>query len=250
MLVFSVSEVAGQGHWFDNVVSDDTIQSFLDKYLDPYQNPGLNLPPLPESFTISTLNPASTGSRGSIKILQLEVPYRLATIRVHRVGDGTKWILHTSNVRRFAFYDDVRSQISSWTIDGQKFNDAPKKGPSYLREKLGPNKFQWTLVPDLLWISEERYSSTYGPVSQIFSHPFLIVIPSKPTGNSAVYRMAAQHLTTSWYLYGRGGVQIVKDVDVRDGMSAKYHLIVLGGSKDNYYTRKRENEGDSTNLGM
>jgi hypothetical protein len=217
--------------------------------LDPFKNPGHPLPSLPDAFTISTLNPASTGSKGGIKILQLEVPYRLATIRVHRVGDGTKWVLNTTNVRRFGFLKDDRAKISSWSIDGQDFNEPPKVGPSYLRKEIENGSYQWQLTPDLLWISEERYSSTYGPASQIFNHPFLIVIPSNPKGDPAIYRQAAQHLATSWFLHGRGGTQIIRDVDVRDGISAKYHLIVLGGSKDNSFAKKREGEGASNNMG-
>ncbi|KAJ3314345.1 hypothetical protein HDU76_002435, partial [Blyttiomyces sp. JEL0837] len=195
---------------------------------------------VPDAFTISTLNPGSTGSKGGIKILQLEVP--LATIRVHRLNEnGTQWILNTTNVRRFGFMKDDRVKITSWGIDGMDFTEPPKVGPSYLRKE---GEKEWKLANDLLWISEERYSSTYGPASQILNHPFVIVIPSEPTVvNVTVYRQAAQHLATSWYLYGRGGTQIIRDVDVRDGLAAKYNLIVLGGPRDNKFTKRREGEG-------
>ncbi|KAJ1566197.1 hypothetical protein HK405_010803, partial [Cladochytrium tenue] len=237
----TLSEVPGQGHWFSGVVDDDEVQEFLNTYLDPKRNPGLPHPPLPDAFTVSTINPASTESKGGIRILQLEVPYRLGRIRVHR--NGGHWMLNTTNVRRFAFLHDVRLDAQSWSVDGTDFPDPPKIGPSYLRQEGEPD---WRIARDLLWISQERYSSTYGPVSQVFNHPFLIVVPSHPTViPMAEYRRAAQHLATSWYLFGRGGTQIVRDVDVRDGVAAKYHLIVLGGPLDNYYTRKRHSEGAS-----
>ncbi|KAJ3218634.1 hypothetical protein HDU67_004687 [Dinochytrium kinnereticum] len=235
----NISEVPGQGHWFEGVVNDDTLQNFLDKYINPENNPGLPHPPLPEAFTLSTLNPASSGSKGSIRILQLEVPYRLASIRVHR--DGNKWMLNTTNVRRFGWAKDDRVKIDSWSIDGTDFPEPPKIGPSYLRED---GETEWKVATDLLWISVERYSSTYGPASQILTHQFLIVIPSNPTViDISVYRKAAQNLAASWYLFGRGGTQIIRDVDVRDGLSAKYHMIVLGGPKDNVFTKRREGEG-------
>ncbi|KAJ3283781.1 hypothetical protein HDU79_008768 [Rhizoclosmatium sp. JEL0117] len=234
-----LSEVYGQGHWFTGIMDDDILSEFLDKHLDPEKNPGLNHPPLPEAFTISTLNPGSTGSKGGIKILQLEVPFRLAQIRVHR--EGTKWILNTINVRRFGFLKDSRAKIDTWEIDGMVFNEPPKIGPSYLRLD---GEAEWKLVPDLLWISEERYWSTYGPAVQILNHPFLIVVPSNPTIiPKETYHRNAQLIATSWYLYGRGGTQIIRDIDVRDGIAAKYHLIVLGGPKDNLFTRRREKEG-------
>ncbi|KAJ3009455.1 UNVERIFIED_CONTAM: hypothetical protein HDU68_002701 [Siphonaria sp. JEL0065] len=234
-----ISEVYGQGHWFTGIMNDDILSTFLDKNLDPTLNPGLPHPPLPDAFTISTLNPGSTGSKGGIKILQLEVPFRLAQIRVHR--EGNHWVLNTINVRRFGFLKDERAKIDTWEIDGMKFNEPPKVGPSYLRKD---DETEWKLVPDLLWISEERYWSTYGPAVQILNHPFLIVVPSNPiTISSETYHRNAQLIATSWYLYGRGGTQIIRDIDVRDGIAAKYHLIVLGGPKDNLFTRRREKEG-------
>ena len=72
----------------------------------------------------------------------------------------------------------------------------------------------------------------------------MIVIPSSPTQIPiSIYRRAAQHIATSWYIFGRGGTQIIRDIDVRDGVSARYHLIVLGGTKDNMFAKKRESEG-------
>jgi hypothetical protein len=59
-------EDKGKGHWYDGVLSDETAQSFLDQYLLPENNPGLSLPDFPEEFVISTLNPASSGSKVSI----------------------------------------------------------------------------------------------------------------------------------------------------------------------------------------
>ncbi|KAJ3121874.1 hypothetical protein HK100_012200 [Physocladia obscura] len=238
-----LSEVHGQGHWFSGIMNDDDLNDFLSSNLDPERNPGLLLPPLPEAFTISTLNPGSTGSKGGLKILQLEVPFRLAHIRIHR--EGNHWILNTSNVRRFGFLKDERVNIASWEIDGMSFNEPPKIGPSYLRIE---GEQEWKPVPDLLWISEERYWSTYGPAAQILNHPFLVVVPSNPKVISAsTYQRNARLIATSWYLYGRGGTQIIRDIDVRDGIAAKYHLIVLGGPEDNLFTKRRETEGGTEN---
>eukprot|EP00842_Homolaphlyctis_polyrhiza_P000096 jgi/Hompol1/1087/HPOL_002640-RA len=235
-----MQEIPGKGHWFEGVLNDQSVQSFLDYHLSPDTNPELALPPLPTAFTIQTLNPASTGSKGGIRILQLEVPFRLATIRVHR--NGNMWILNTTNVRRFGFVkDDRQHDIVSWSIDGTDFKTRPADaGPSYL--KVGN---QWQLASDLLWISRERHPSTYGPTSLIFSHPFCIVVPSLPSANKTLYRQLAQHIASSWYLYALGGTQIIRDVDVLDGLAAKYNLIVLGGPLDNLYTRRRESEGAS-----
>jgi hypothetical protein len=165
----SISEVDGKGHWFDGVLSDDEAQKFLDRYLDREVNPTLLKPPFPDAFTITTMNPFSTGSKGGIRILQAQVPFRLATLRVRRKGD--QWIMDTTNVRRLGFvYDERQEGISSFSLDGKLFGIPPSKaGPSYLRNSMMD---PWEAAPDLLWISKERHPGTYGPVIHVC--PYLL----------------------------------------------------------------------------
>lgn len=162
--LFSISELAGKGHWFDGVLSDDETQKFLDRYLDREINPTLLKPPFPDAFTITTMNPFSTGSKGGIRILQAQVPFRLATLRVRRKGD--QWIMDTTNVRRLGFvYDERQEGISSFSLDGKLFGIPPSNaGPSYLRNSMVD---PWEAAPDLLWISKERHPGTYGPVIHV-----------------------------------------------------------------------------------
>lgn len=238
-------EDRGKGHWYDGILNDFIIQKFLISHIDPALNPSLSLPALPNPFTITTLNPGSSGFRAGIRILQLIVPFRLATITVQRFGNH--WKLSTTNVRRFGFTRDSRQdEIRTWSIDETEFDSPPADaGPSYLKtgnytwEVLRFNK----LSPDLLWISRERSPTTYGPLSQIFSHPFRIVIPSSPTANLTLYRDLAKGIANSWYIYARGSTQIIRDIDVFDGITARYNLIVLGDPRDNYYTLRRTQGG-------
>ena len=132
--IFSFTEDAGQGHWFSGVLNDKPVQEFLKQQLDINHNSSFSSPPLPNAFSISTMNPATTGSKGGIRILQLRVPFRLATIRVHRLGNS--WILNTTNVRRFGFVKDSRQiGIEAWSIDGTDFPTPPlDSGPSYLKQ--------------------------------------------------------------------------------------------------------------------
>jgi hypothetical protein len=232
-------EDPGKEHWYEGVLSDQIVQTFLDQFIDPKRNPELQLPQLPNPFTISTLNPGSTGSRGGIQILQLIIPYRLASITVEQ--SGAHWKLTTSNVRRFGFVRDPRQNgIQTWSVDSSDFDQPPSNaGPSYLKT----GNYTWEVAEDLLWISRERSPTTYGPISQIFTHPLRIVIPSSPTANLNLYRELARHLTTQWYTYSRGTTQIIRDVDVLDGFVARYNLIVLGDPRDNYYTMRRSQGG-------
>jgi hypothetical protein len=126
-------EDKGKGHWYDGVLNDDLAQEFLNTYIDPSKNPSLDLPALPNPFTVSTVNPGSSGSRGGISILQLTVPFRLAKITV--VIEGDHWKLSTTNVRRFAFNRDKRQDgVKSFSVDNTRFDNPPTDiGLSYLK---------------------------------------------------------------------------------------------------------------------
>jgi hypothetical protein len=55
-----ISEVPNEGHWWNGVVDDATMQAFFSARAIQ------SLPPLPSSFTVTTINPLSFGGRGSI----------------------------------------------------------------------------------------------------------------------------------------------------------------------------------------
>ena len=59
------------------------------------------------------------------------------------------------------------------------------------------------------------------------------------------FRLMAESIATSWYIYSRGSAQIIKDIEVLDGVTAKYNLIVLGDPRDNEYTLARTKAGTS-----
>ena len=54
-----VSEIPGQGHWFDGIVDDTIMQTFFNTHFS------YNLPSLPNTFTVVTLNPASSDGKFS-----------------------------------------------------------------------------------------------------------------------------------------------------------------------------------------
>ena len=59
-------------------MNDDEMQGFLNGFVGNASGRigEVALPPFPDEFTLTSLNPASSGSKGSIRILQLEIPFR------------------------------------------------------------------------------------------------------------------------------------------------------------------------------
>jgi hypothetical protein len=71
-LAVGISEVAGQGHWWDTIMDDDVLAPFYETALQQ-----VGLPPLPRVVEVVTLNPATTTGRGGLRIEQLRTPYLL-----------------------------------------------------------------------------------------------------------------------------------------------------------------------------
>jgi len=64
--------VPDAGHWFDGIMDEDDVAPFLAQY----GSSNASLPGFPTRFNAVTLNPASSGPRGSVHIYQLRLPFR------------------------------------------------------------------------------------------------------------------------------------------------------------------------------
>jgi len=225
----SLSEVKGEGHWFTGIMDDAEIQAFIDNYTDPNKGSRQALPAFPAQFTFSTLNPSSSGSKGSIAIQQLAIPYRMG--RIH-VQTGSSWVLTTENVRRFSFQADSRRTAASFTVDGEFFGTIQVSPMNYCRTDA-----RWRLCTGD-WVLQERSPATYGPIFQIYESPCLVVIGSRagPVEAEAHLRMGLE-IANTMYLYGRANVEILFDTDFPDiPASELYNLILLGGPQSNTVT--------------
>lgn len=67
-----LSEVPDAPHYFDGVMNGDVMAPFIAQYTSPTAE----RPAFPGTFTAVTLNPASSGARGSVHIYQLRIPFR------------------------------------------------------------------------------------------------------------------------------------------------------------------------------
>ncbi|RUP44619.1 hypothetical protein BC936DRAFT_149213, partial [Jimgerdemannia flammicorona] len=237
-------ETPGKAHWWEDVLSDDVITRFLDRFVDPsairreQEDEAFSL-----EFTLTVANPAGTGSKGGVMVEQLRVPYRLGKIRVVITDNGI-WTLKTTNIRRFKFVNDEprvikrRGEIRKVVVDGFRFTAEDVVGKGGWFERL--EGVEWKFSTSPIWLATERHPRTYGPAHQIFeSHrPLLIVTPPR-----AEYVHVAQKVAHDWYLYGRGDAVIFRDHDwtldklIRQG-EYEGNLVLVGGPGENVITRK------------
>ncbi|EFA77664.1 hypothetical protein PPL_12272 [Heterostelium album PN500] len=234
-----ISEVPNEGHWFDGILGDSYMQQFYQSIISG----GLSHPPIPKTFTVTTNNPASSGQRANIEILQLTTPFRVGRIQITQVpqpnGD-LYWVISTQNVRRFGIAPTPVRQVmpTHVKIDGQLFSVAYL--PNY--HFTAPDKYgiYWNVSDDTTWQQLERSASTYGPMRQIFEKPFSIVTGSNVSVETTeVFEWAASYISNFWQTYGRGSPQIVSDAEfVPTADCATSNYILLGSPYENAVTNK------------
>eukprot|EP01133_Synstelium_polycarpum_P013893 gene13893-16389_t len=216
-----LSMVPGEGHWFNGVVDDAIMQSFFNQHVQSA------IPTLPSTFIVTTLNPASSGSRGGIQILQLTQPYRVAKIRVTGSTTST-WTLRTQNVRRIGFVPFAQAPTSI-VIDGQTFKYA-----QYPTTHFCGGIGNWEVCTSKSWLWAERNPATYGPVVQIVQSPLLFVYGTQGSAQQTqVYRDAAVYLSNTLYYQMRYAIDVMSDNDFSSSLLSTYNVVLFGGPANN-----------------
>lgn len=219
------SEAVGELHWFDSVFRTPIVDSFVDGLLTIEPKPSTEV-----DFTVTTANPDESGSKNGFKILEMEVPGRLARIQVS-INDSTV-VLHSRNVKTFSL------------------------DPAMLRSKLGLTVTSirldgGTSIPAhrtlmTLHVSGRRLSIAdssisirrYGPLISILSTPTPLILVVGTRSSLAVQ----QHLTSiatriahDAYLYAKIRCRIVLDVDFE---GERGNVVLIGDALSNEVTRR------------
>lgn len=262
----SLSEVPGKGHWFDGVVDDDDLQPFLTKHLSARFKPEL-----PQEFSLFTMNPASSGSRGGLRIMSLEVPFDIGRIivKVDFPEPGT-WTIETLNVRRLRYQPvagilahperilidsmEEPTTIHASSLESQKqVMDFCVKGSSRLNARANADQrpVQWKLCHDTKkWgtvRSKERGPDNSGPGFQVFSERKVTIVYPEDDEN-----LQETAISLSNRLYIRGiSAQVTTDSDVSRGQlssAGDSNIVLLGGPNMNRMASKLYSNGYSADI--
>ncbi|KAI8094838.1 Alpha/Beta hydrolase protein [Gilbertella persicaria] len=191
-----VLEAIGQGHWFDSVFSDKSVQDFLKTTTTKNES---------NEFCVTLVNPAGIGSVHGIQVQQMAVPYRLGKIYGTRTTNGnkTRVTLKTTNIASFRLTKHFKG-CHTLIVDGDVFSNLESQRGFCFALDIKNSK-RWKL--DNVKIGE-RNIAHYGPIHRMYEscHPLVIVIP-----NHEVYRHAALQIAHDWLLYGRGDTMILYD---------------------------------------
>ncbi|KAL9541721.1 hypothetical protein MBANPS3_008961 [Mucor bainieri] len=222
------SEVLGQGHWWDTVFHDKTVQQFLDLHTSPRQEKKeLN------EFCITLMNPAGNGSVHGIHVEQMMIPYRLGKIKgvfstIDNSSNSSKTLLtlKTTNIASFRFTKHFKG-CNKLVVDGDKFSHLEKHHTGDGGVTLsfdGKKSKRWKLEGIK---SNERNAANYGPIHRMYesTKPLVVIIPSC----SSHYKHVALQITHDWYLYGRGDSMILYDTQAISSnimLDYPYHIYL------------------------
>eukprot|EP01105_Mastigella_eilhardi_P000196 TRINITY_DN1023_c0_g1_i1.p1 TRINITY_DN1023_c0_g1~~TRINITY_DN1023_c0_g1_i1.p1 ORF type:complete len:584 (-),score=99.03 TRINITY_DN1023_c0_g1_i1:64-1815(-) len=166
-------------HWFGGILNDADSMAFAQNITKWTARPRS----IPAHFRVVTMNPASSGSVGSIRILQVALLSRKATADVTIHSDGT-WTIATSNVLRFGFekHPLVQYPTGKIVIDKHEFLTAQfYPGSHYwLRSQV------WQTCSGCDWELKERGPRTYGPLARVLEGSVKVIFgTSGSNSNSA-----------------------------------------------------------------
>ncbi len=221
----SVSEIPGKGHWWGGVVDDEEMNIFFNSHI-------LSKPQTTNKFSITVLNTSSFESKGGIKPLQLNTPYRLGKVQVNI--EKEIHYLETTNIKSLKILPREKNiyteRINQINIDGESFSI---EGESYFckSEQL---KTWYECTKKEIESKHERMPENMGPARQILEKDFVIVYGSAGSKEQTKNRIErAVFIANDWFLRGRGSVEIYSDKEIMNLNLQNKNLILLGGPKTN-----------------
>ncbi|ODO08851.1 hypothetical protein L198_00585 [Cryptococcus wingfieldii CBS 7118] len=213
----SVAEVPREKHWWDDVLRNAKVVDFINglpsKATWDEQRKG--------GYTLTTANPEETGGRAGIRIVELDVPGRLARLDVNARqwkldGPSMPLDIRGMNIKRI----EIRSSATTET---------------YIKTVTG----QFALLPSL--ISPLTPPRANGPMIRLLSSQarFSIIVPSL-SGEHPRHLSVAKRIAHDLYVYHRidceilghqRGLERAAKQEIGPG-----NVVVIGRPEENRYT--------------
>ncbi|CEH16659.1 hypothetical protein CBOM_06587 [Ceraceosorus bombacis] len=247
----SVSEVPARGHWWDTIIQEHDVQLHLNRTFEIQQSKL-------QSFTLSCANPAEIGSMQGFRIIELEIPGRLARLSVEFHTSEETWPEQKVSVKTFGV------QAFSIAVNRLAWRNSSFEAPlsvsvnnravhlsgqadshTLLFERQQDGSFACANAPkDVGGLAGLGYVRPIGPAIRILSTPapLLLVLPTRASQVSREhYKSAALRIAHDALLYGHTDSEIVPDVaalemvaTINDSANATLgNIVILGGPMEN-----------------
>ncbi|WWD17332.1 hypothetical protein CI109_101772 [Kwoniella shandongensis] len=202
-------EIPEKGHWWEDVLNNEHVNKFIDEMpkrqtWDEQRRKG---------YTLTVGNPQECGGRAGIRVVELDIPGRLARLDVNARqwrddGPNNPLDLRGTNIRRIELVSDQSRDVLTKARNGQWTTAGPLTPPR-----------------------------AYGPMIRLLATRELItiVVPLSSTQHVSVATRIAHDL----YVYHRVDSEII---DAQEGLekAAKEQvgegsIVVIGRPEDNRY---------------
>jgi dienelactone hydrolase len=202
----------GQGHWWDDPATPGADCVNLPEIFEFFQG---RTAAAGEAFTLVTVNPAVTATRGHITINQQIEPLELSRVEVD--GDEIK----TENVRHLTIRDRAGRPV---IIDGEPVTDA---APDVLHLMHGDAG--WAVAAEVP--AAEKNPIRHGPFEHVFANRVTLVVGTQGDADqTAAARALARFHAESFAYRGNGTLRIVDDADLNGNGQ---NLVLYGNAKTN-----------------
>ncbi|KAL8670524.1 MAG: hypothetical protein Q9168_004941 [Polycauliona sp. 1 TL-2023] len=215
-------ELPGKGHWFEGVMTTQTLLEFYDKILGDQPTEVSSSP----SFNIVVANPGTMGSKGGIVVDQLISQGRTGRIKAVYDVKESDWHFTTFNVHRFHFsaagaYDWTGSKL---VVDGKKLellHDVAVSGQWLVHDP----KASWEISCDSRWQDIQRHGRHLGSLDAILdtSGQFMILAS---TGTMSL----AIQLSRNFHQYFGADAEIVGPDQVSPESKGNQVILALGSA--------------------
>ncbi|CAO1627392.1 unnamed protein product [Parajaminaea phylloscopi] len=91
-----MKEVDGRGHWWDEILREDDIDGFLKAAVEGADRAR----PPPQKFVLTTVVPSMTEGRFGWRIVETDIPGRIARLEVEYVDAAASFRVRSNNVRQ------------------------------------------------------------------------------------------------------------------------------------------------------
>jgi hypothetical protein len=258
----SLTELTGKEHWWwDTKTSNDggaVNDAQLRRFFKMCSSRSEGAPA--GAFTLATANPASTGQKHGLRVLQQSTPYVRSTLIAtpvrlsDAVGGETDsrvsgWHVATDNVRKFsvATGEGLALHGGLVSVDGQRVDVTPLPGGdavntnSPIRElcRSGGDGVWHLCDNDADGGRGERGPASYGPLRQVLESSYVIVYGTGADAAEASELLTlAVFLANLFYVTSDGAAPVLPDTaSWEDAGVATRNVVFVGGPRWNRWAR-------------
>ncbi len=229
-------EIPGKKHWWDQEGVEGTACVNYPELIEFLRSKVRN--PAPRKVIFKTTDIGLNNRMYWVQVDQLIRLYRDATV-VAEVKSAHQLDLKTSNIAQFTIFppkDLVELGTLHLKVNNQKLSIRLKNYSPLTFSRTRRGRFALrTPRHKGLW----KRPGFYGPIKEAYFLPFIFVYGT--AGNQEESRVnlhIARNKAQKWWYRGNGWVRIIPDTSVTKSIIEDYNLILFGGPKSNFITRR------------